>query len=69
MIEYFSHSESDFDLLSKKSPTVEEYSKFFNRHYDLVAQIEERVTKYGNAQCADTEYRQSDKAFQKTLEE
>ena len=50
-VEYFSQNENDFDMLSKNSEMVKEYSKFFNRHYELVAQIEERVTKYGTATC------------------
>ena len=37
LIEYFSHNENDFDNLSKHSPEVSEYSKFFNKHYNLVA--------------------------------
>ena len=48
-IEYYSHQEDDFASLSKQSANVQEYSKFFNLHYDLVAKIEERVTKYGSA--------------------
>lgn len=52
-IEYFSHSEEDFDYLSKRSVNVEEYSKFFNRHYELVAQIEQSVTKYGSPNGVD----------------
>jgi hypothetical protein len=50
-IEYFSKNENDFDNLSKHSERVKEYSKFYNQHYELVAQIEERVTKYGTATC------------------
>ncbi len=37
LIEYYSHSENDFDNLSKNSPQVYEYSQFHNKHYDLVA--------------------------------
>lgn len=45
LIEYYSHSENDFDNLSKNCQQVYEYSQFFNKHYDLVAQIEENVNK------------------------
>jgi len=37
LIEYHSHDVSDFDKLSKTSKNIQEYSKFFNRHYNLVA--------------------------------
>ena len=48
LIEYHSHDETDFDGLRKTSKNVQEYSKFFNRHYNLVAQLEEKVTKHGH---------------------
>ena len=49
MIEYHSHSKSDFEGIHKLSPHVVEYSRFYNRHYELVSKIEESVTKHGNA--------------------
>ena len=48
MIEYFSHSESDFDNIQKSSLNILEYSKFFNKHYKLVARLEEKVTRHGH---------------------
>lgn len=48
LIEYYSHSETDFDNLSKKCSNVYEYSKFFNKHYNIVARLEEKVTKHGH---------------------
>ena len=30
LIEYYSHTETDFDYLNKESPDIKEYSKFFN---------------------------------------
>ena len=48
LIEYFSHTEKDFVDLTKNSSSVFEYSKFFNRHYNLVARLEEKVTKHGH---------------------
>ena len=37
LIEYYSHTEHDFNHLSKGSKEVNEYSRFTNLHYDLVA--------------------------------
>ena len=48
LIEYYSHSESDFDDINKSSKKVYEFSKFFNKHYNLVANLEEKVTKHGH---------------------
>lgn len=48
LIEYFSHDISDFEGIKKDSPQVFEYSKFFNKHYNLVARLEEKVTRHGH---------------------
>jgi hypothetical protein len=48
LIEYFSHTEDDFMNISKTCGKIQEYSKFFNKHYSLVAQLEEKVTKHGH---------------------
>ena len=48
LIEYFSHSETDFHNLDKSSENIYEYSKFFNKHYNLVARLEEKVTRHGH---------------------
>ena len=48
LVEYYSHGESDFDNLHKKSRNVLEYAKFYNRHYDVVSELEEKVTKHGH---------------------
>lgn len=48
LIEYYSNSEREFDNVHKNSPCVKEYSKFFNKHYDIVAQIDERVINYND---------------------
>ena len=48
LIEYYSHSEKDFANVQKNSEHVYEYSKFFNKHYNLVANLEEKVTKHGH---------------------
>ena len=48
LIEYYSQNEKDFDGIHKTSKHVYEYSKFFNRHYNLVANLEEKVTKHGH---------------------
>jgi len=37
LIEYHSTDETEFNNLSKKSRCVQEYSKFFNKHYNIVA--------------------------------
>lgn len=64
LIEYFSQNENEFQDLHKGSEQVFEYSKFFNRHYNLVARIEEKVTSHGNANSAE-----DDVAFDKDLEQ
>jgi hypothetical protein len=46
LIEYYSDGTSqDFDALN--SSNVDEYSKFTNKHYDLLAQVEEKINKNG----------------------
>ena len=45
LVEYFSHDEHMFDKLSASDAV--EYSKFTNRHYDLLSRVEERVNKNG----------------------
>ena len=37
LIEYYSHTEDDFNNITKTSGKIQEYSKFFNKHYSLVA--------------------------------
>jgi hypothetical protein len=48
LIEYFSHSEEDFIGIHQNSQSIVEYSKFFNKHYNLVARLEEKVTRHGH---------------------
>lgn len=36
LIEYYSFGENDFNDISKGSRGVTEYSRFYNRHYELV---------------------------------
>ena len=48
LIEYFSVSEKDFCDIHKTSPKVYEFGKFFNKHYDLVSNLEEKVIKHGH---------------------
>ena len=48
LIEYYSKSENDFKAINKTSEKVYEFSRFTNRHYDLVANLEEKVTKHGH---------------------
>lgn len=48
LIEYYSKSENDFKTINKTSEKVYEFSRFNNRHYDLVANLEEKVTKHGH---------------------
>lgn len=48
LIEYYSNKESDFDDIHRTSKHVYEYSKFFNKHYNLVSNLEEKVTKHGH---------------------
>ena len=47
LIEYYSTSEHDFDKISKTSEQVYEFSRFYNKHYNLVANLEEKVAKHG----------------------
>lgn len=51
LIEYFSHSEDNFAGIQRNCSEVTEYAKFFNEHYELVSQIEQKVTKHGKT-CA-----------------
>ena len=53
LIEYFSMNEGEFETLHKGSSDVYEYSKFFNKHYNLVAKIEEKVTRHGHPSTVD----------------
>jgi hypothetical protein len=46
LIEYFSTKEDGMKTYCAEN--VHEYSKFFNKHYNLVARLEERVTKHGH---------------------
>jgi hypothetical protein len=48
LIEYYSKSEKDFDEINKASEKVYEFSRFTNKHYNLVANLEEKVTKHGH---------------------
>ena len=48
LVEYYSHGECDFSSLNSKSSNIKEFAKFFNKHYDLVSRLEEKVTKHGH---------------------
>ena len=50
LIEYFSNSANEFDHISPHNGSVHEYSRFQNKHYDLVSRLEEKVTKHGHPQ-------------------
>lgn len=65
LIEYFSHDEKDFECLNKNSKEVFEYSKFFNKHYNLVARLEEKVTRHGHP----SNMMDEDMNFKKDLEQ
>jgi hypothetical protein len=67
LIEYFSHDEKDFESLSKNSKEVFEYSKFFNKHYNLVARLEEKVTRHGHTHPSNM--MDEDMNFKKDLEQ
>lgn len=48
LIEYFSNSDREFENIGTNYGNVLEYSKFQNKHYDLVSKLEEKVTKHGH---------------------
>ena len=45
LIELFSHQDMDFDKIEEAKESLSLYSRFHNRHYNLVARLDERVTK------------------------
>ena len=47
LIQYYSIAESEFEQYKPHTDIVHEYAKLFNRHYDLVSTLEEKVTKLG----------------------
>jgi len=49
LVDYFTNAPNDFENLNKDSKQVREYSRFHNKHYELVTKIDEKVTKSGNA--------------------
>ena len=48
LIEYFSNSRDEFDEIIPHSSEVKEYARFCNTDYDLVAKVEEKITKHGH---------------------
>ena len=55
LIEYYSHSEDDFANHHKRSSCVNEYSKFFDHHYDIVQKIDEGALDFINNLSIDLE--------------
>ena len=51
-IEYYSNDAKELEGIVKKSPNVNQYSKFSNSHYELVSRVEEKVTKHGHPNCS-----------------
>ena len=45
LVEYFSTKETE--ETGMRTRTVDEFSKFYNNHYNLVARLEERVATHG----------------------
>ena len=41
-MEYYSHSEDEFDGLTSNTPGIDEHAKFFNWHYDFVSSIDNK---------------------------
>ncbi len=48
LIEYFSANAGEFDSIVPNTDGVQEYAKFYNSNYDLVAKLEEKITKHGH---------------------
>lgn len=48
LIEYFSNNRSEFDEILPNSSEVKEYARFCNKDYELVAKVEEKITKHGH---------------------
>lgn len=45
-VEYFSQNSTDLSGISKHSSLVDEYAKLSNKHYDFLAQIDDRLGIY-----------------------
>ena len=45
LVEYFSQSPSDLDNIKPHTNKVKEFSRFYNRNYDVVANLEEKLSK------------------------
>ena len=48
LIEYYSTDPREFDSIRPNTDGVQEYAKFHNTNYDLVAKLEEKITKHGH---------------------
>ena len=48
LIEYNTESVNELDHINSKCPAVKEFTRFFNRNYETVALLEEKLTKHGH---------------------
>jgi hypothetical protein len=48
LVEYYSTDLNEFDTIRAETDGVQEYARFSNANYDLVAKLEEKITKHGH---------------------
>lgn len=48
LMEYHTESVTDLDNIISTCPSVKEFTRFFNKNYDTVALLEEKLTKHGH---------------------
>ena len=48
LVEYYSSNPHEFDTIRAETDSVREYARFSNANYDLVAKLEEKITKHGH---------------------
>ena len=45
LIEYYTNDINELDQIQPETKDVNEFSRFYNRNYDIIANIEEKLTK------------------------
>ena len=47
LIEYYSQSENEFDEINSHNGSIQEFSRFYDKNFDLITRLEENMTKHG----------------------
>jgi hypothetical protein len=53
LVEYYSEAVSDLDNIEPNSEYVKEFSRFYNCNYEVVANLEDKLTKQSSHQAED----------------